>query len=148
MVATKSVLIAAASCAVLSEAKPVANIVKSIFKRENAIRGTNDIWAARDVTSEITQAFPQCEATLEKLPADKRPHYSEAAGSVTFVKVPKPCTSEVSALKGKEIDGTAFENKGDSIVISHANPAVLKVFTTHFGYAANAGAASPKSAAQ
>lgn len=47
MVATKSVLLAAASCAVMTEAKPVANIVKSIFKRENAIRGTNDIWQAR-----------------------------------------------------------------------------------------------------
>ena len=82
---------------------------------------------------------------MEKLPADKRPHFSEAAGSVTFVKVPKECTSEVTALKGKQIDGTAFENKGDSIVVSHANPTVLKVFTTHFGYAAKGGAASPTS---
>ena len=51
-------------------------------------------------------------------------------------------------MKGKEIDGTAFENKGDSIVISHPNPDVLKVFTTHFGYASGAGAAAPKAAAQ
>jgi hypothetical protein len=75
---------------------------------------------------------------LDKLPADKKPHYTKNDSSVTFIKVPSDCTSEVRALNGKQIEGTTFADQGDDVVVNHPNPEVLKVFTSHFGFATKA----------
>lgn len=153
MIATKAVLVAAASSLLLVEAKPVGNIFKSIFKREIAMRGTNDLWARGkhfwplkhhflttdksricvDAATDITTAFPKCEAALDKLPQSQKPSYITQTGSVEFEKVPSECTTEVAALGSKQIEGTSFANQGNNIIVSHPNPQVLQVFEQHFG---------------
>ena len=68
----------------------------------------------------------------------QKPYYTEKAGSVIFIKVPQDCISKAKALKGKQIEGTTFVDQGDDIKFSHANPDVLKVFTSPFGFATKA----------
>jgi len=159
----KSVLVVVAAYAMVAEANAVKRVFKSIFKREIVMRGTNDIWernpskqdlllssslsiygsytdwlfrvgGASEATSDITKAFPKCEAVLDKLPGDKKPYFTNEAGSVNFIKVPKECIDEATALKGKKIEGTTFLVKGDDIVVTHPDPDVLKVFESHFGF--------------
>ncbi|KIN09143.1 hypothetical protein OIDMADRAFT_175665 [Oidiodendron maius Zn] len=121
MVTTKTLFLAAASCAALTEAK-------FLFGRGLEVRGTNDIWA-RDVT--MATAFKGCEEAVKKLPAKLQ--FTEAEGNISFHDVPAVCTDEVTALKGQTVQGASFASKGHDLIVSHPSPEFLQKLKEYIG---------------